>query len=179
VSIVTYAFLFDRFARSSAADEAGTRSKHLKYPVPGAPTVYLAFEEEDYALTGPVSDALAGCGVSLHCDWSAGQLFERLSEKGARELETKLSFPDVWFVALVSERARHIERITWSLDLARQTLPAGRYAYLPVRYESTDWDPPTALRGYPRIEARRNDLVRIMPDSTYQLPLGRWFQHSA
>lgn len=175
MSILTSESLFARFASSLAEDETGKRSKLLKYQTDGAPTVYLAYVFEDWGMAGEAAGALATCGADIHCDWSAARLFD-VNQDEVERLRIKLGNPDAWLVALVSERTKDIERIRWALDLARETMQRGRFALLPVRCEPPDWTLPAELRGYPRIEARGDDLVRISPESTYQLPLRRWFR---
>jgi hypothetical protein len=177
MSILTYQALFERFTRTLAEDETGTRSTRLKFPTDGAPTVYLAYVFEDWGMASIAAGALATCGVDIYADWSAARLFEP-DEAATEALRDRLGRMDAWLVALVSERTKNLERLRAVLDLGWKTVQAGRYALLPVRYESPDWKLPPRLAVYPRIESRGDDLVRIAAGSTYQIPLRRWFSMS-
>ena len=175
MGIVTYKYLFAGFGRSLSADPDGTRSKRLKFEEPGFPAVYLAYTFEDWSMATTAAHALAMCGVDIYTDWLAARLFT-LDEQGELRLRIKLDLPNARLVALMSERTKDFERLRKVLDLARETMQRGRYAVLPVRFESTDWDPPPAFAEYPRIELHGHDLVFIAPNSTYHLPLRRWFR---
>ena len=94
----------------------------------------------------------------------------------AELLRDRLSLPDAWLVAIVSERAKDLDRLLWVLDLAREKMQQRHYAVLPVRHESMDWNLPAAFTAYPRIETRGDDLVIVWPDTPYRLPLRRWLR---
>ncbi|GEM_PF-1864457 len=174
LSIVTYQSLYARFARARAEAAVGKRSSYLRYRTAGAPTVYLAYAFEDWGMVSTAARALATCGVNIHPDLSAGSLFKKGGYNMER-LRDRLVMPDAWLVALLSERTRDTERLTWVLDVARATALPGRYALLPVRYEEDEWILPREFSKYPRIEVHRNELVRVSPRAAAKLPLCRWF----
>jgi hypothetical protein len=175
MGIITYQSLFARACRSWAEGETAPPSKRQKYPAKGLPTVYFAYVFEDWAMAGTAADALGTYGTDIYAEWSAARLFD-FDEKAAERLRYQLGLPDTRLVAIISERAKDLDRLLWVLELARETMQRRHYALLPVRYEAMDWNPPPALAAYPRIEERRDDLVMVMPDSTYHLPLGRWLR---
>jgi hypothetical protein len=179
MDVITYDTVFMRFAMAITPDETGRRGNYLDYAVDGSPTIYLAHVREDCDIVCPVSSALATYGVDINAEWCAARLFDDFDEDAALRLSVKLGHRDAWLVAVVSERARHIERLTWALDLARKTMPPNRYAFLPVRYGPGFWVLPQAILDYPRLELRGDDLGRIMPDSFYFLPLRRWLRPAA
>ena len=150
-------------------------SKRQKYPAAGLPTVYMAYVFEDWDLAGKAADALGTYGVDICCEWSSARLFS-LKEKDAELLRYKLGEPYAWLVAVISEQTKDVGPLEWVMELARETMDKQHYAVLPVRYESVDWNPPPTFASFPRVEARGNDLVVVWPDSTYQLPLRRWFR---
>jgi hypothetical protein len=175
LSIVTYQSLYARFARAQAEAATGKRSKYLRYRTAGAPTVYFAYGFEDWGMVNTVARALATCGVDIHADLSAGSLFKKGGDSMER-LRGRLGMPDAWLVALLSERTKDFDRLTWVLDVARETTLPGRYALLPVRYEADDWILPREFVKYPRIETHRNELVRVSPGAATKLPLSRWLR---
>jgi hypothetical protein len=98
MSILTHKSLFARFARSYAQDDSATKSKRLKFETAGAPTVYLAHTIEDWDLAGPAADALAGCGIDIHAEWSSARLFEDFDDGAANRLRARLGLDGSWLV---------------------------------------------------------------------------------
>jgi hypothetical protein len=178
VSIITYKSLFARFARSLAKDESNSGSKRLKFETSGAPTIYLAYTIEDWDLASPAADALAGCGVDIHADWTLGRLFTEFDDEAAILLRTRLSLAGSWLVVLVSERTPPGGRIQWVLELARETLSPARFAVLPVHHGTDDWSLPRDLAGFPRIEEKGDDLCVTGPAPGASLLLHDWLRHS-
>jgi hypothetical protein len=176
MSIVTFKNLFARACRSWAVGDIATPSKRLKYPTGGAPTMYLTHVFADWDLEAHAADALATYGVDIYVEWSSGRLFDDFDVKAAEHLRSRIGFPDDWLVALISERAKDTYRLLKVLDMARESMLPHRFAVLPVRFESMDWNPPPAFIAYPRIEERSDDLHIVWPNSTYHLPLRRWLR---
>jgi hypothetical protein len=108
--------------------------------------------------------------------YADAELVASSTRRDLERLRYRLGLPDVWLVALISERAMDTDRLLQVLEMARETIPQRHYAVLPVRHEAMDWNLPTAFAAYPRIEARGDDLVVIRPDSPYHLPFCRWLR---